>query len=88
MDEQQNEKIGLERHVQTVLLAIITAAIIGGWVKIGNMSDTLIQMVERSSANQDRIELMKRSMDRMSEDINGLKERMIRAELKDNEKRK
>jgi len=88
MDEQQNEKIGLERHVQTVLLAIITAAIIGGWVKIGNMSDTLIQMVERSSANQDRIELMKRSMDRMSEDINGLKERMIRAELRDNEKRK
>lgn len=88
MDTQNRpngNKSSLERHVQTVLLSLITAGLITAWGKVGIISDSLIRIEERSKANEARIDLLKISIEQMSKDIGDLKERMIRTELTEKE---
>ncbi|MGK2860494.1 MAG: hypothetical protein ACSLE0_01055, partial [Chitinophagaceae bacterium] len=37
----------LEKHIQTIMLSIITFAMIGGFTKINNINENLIRLEER-----------------------------------------
>lgn len=72
----------LEKHIQTILLSVITAAIFGGFNKMGNISDSLIRMEEREVQKTQQINTMQTTMNRLQADISDLKDRMTRFEAK------
>jgi len=71
----------LEKHVQTILLSIITAAIMGGFWKITTISDNLIRMEEREKQRIDQTTNMQGSMNKLQTDMTDVKDRLIRLEI-------
>jgi len=71
----------LEKHVQTILLSIITAAIMGGFWKITTISDNLIRMEEREKQRVDQTTNMQGSMNKLQTDMTDVKDRLIRLEI-------
>lgn len=65
--DQQKEKNGnsVEKYIQSILLTLITAALIGGFVKVTNISDTLIIIREQALANREIINEMAKSVNRL-----------------------
>ena len=72
----------LEKHIQTILLSVITAAIMGGFWKITTISDNLIRMEEREKQKVDQTNSMQNSMNKLQSDMTDVKDRLIRLELK------
>lgn len=70
----------LEKHVQTVLLSIITVAIIGGFNKINSISESLVRLEEREKMKAEQITSMQQSVHKLQTDMNDLKERMTKFE--------
>lgn len=70
----------LEKHVQTILLSIITVAIIGGFNKINSISESLVRMEEREKIKTEQITQMQQSFNKMQNDISDLKDRMTKFE--------
>lgn len=70
----------LEKHIQTILLSIITVAIIGGFNKISNISESMVRMEERDRSKAEQITLMQQSINKMQSDMNDLKDRVTRFE--------
>ena len=71
----------LEKHVQTILLSIITAAIMGGFWKITTISDNLIRMEEREKQKAEQTNSMQSSMNTLQQDMTNIKDRLIRLEI-------
>lgn len=74
----------LEKHIQTILLSIITVAIIGGFNKISNISESMVRMEERDRSKAEQITLMQSSINKMQSDMNELKDRVTRFEMNNN----
>lgn len=72
----------LEKHIQTILLSVITVAIVGGFNKIGNISDSLIRMEEREKTKTEQINNMQIVINKMHTDIYELKDKVTRLEIK------
>lgn len=72
----------LEKHIQTIMLSVITATIIGGFYKINSISESLVRMEERDKNKSDQISIMQISINTMQSDINALKERVTRSEVR------
>ena len=75
----------LEKHVQTILLSIITAAIMGGFWKITTISDNLIRMEEREKQRVEQSTNMQGSMNKLQVDMTDVKDRLIRLEIDNKE---
>lgn len=73
-------KVGLEKHVQTVLLSIITAALIMGYQGVRSISDRLIRMEEREMLKRDQLTLLEAKLEQVGKDVGDLRSRLIRVE--------
>lgn len=75
------KETNLEKHVQTILLSVITAVIIGGFLKINSISESLVRMEERERIKTEQISQMQQSVNKMQNDINDLRDRMTKFEF-------
>lgn len=66
----------LEKHVQTILLTVVTAGIIGGYTKINDISESLIRIEEREKVKTEQINSIQAATNRMQLDIDKIKERL------------
>lgn len=71
----------LEKHIQTIMLSVITATILGGFYKMSSISESLIRMEERDKGKAEQITMMQTSINKMQGDINDLKDRVTRFEI-------
>lgn len=78
--KQLHTKVGLEKHVQTVLLSIITAALIMGYQSVRSISDRLIRMEEREMLKRDQLTLLEAKLEQVGKDVSDLRARLIRVE--------
>lgn len=78
--KQLHTKVGLEKHVQTVLLSIITAALIMGYQSVRSISDRLIRMEEREMLKRDQLTLLEAKLEQVGKDVGDLRSRLIRVE--------
>jgi hypothetical protein len=76
------KETGIEKHIQTILLSIITAFIITGVYKISSMSDQIIRMEERDKQKKEQIDAMQGTMNRLQLDMSDVKERITKLESK------
>lgn len=72
----------IERHVQTVLLSLITAALIGGFVKGTNMSDNIIIIKEQAIANREIINEHSKALLRLQANDAAKTEQIIKLEIR------
>lgn len=72
----------LEKHIQTILLSIITVAIIGGFNKITNISESLVRLEEREKIKTEQVNTLQQSVNKVQLDIQDLKDRVNRFEIK------
>jgi len=73
-------KVGLEKHVQTILLSIITASLIMGYQGVRSISDRLIRMEEREMLKRDQLTLLEAKLEQVGKDVSDLRARLIRVE--------
>lgn len=73
---------GLEKHVQTLLLSLITAGIIGAYVKVTDISDRLIRIETREEQKMEEFKKLEVEIRRIQLDILSLKERINKLENK------
>lgn len=83
-DVQQEIKknFSLERYVQTILLSIITASLIGAYVKVTSISDRLIKMETKEESKISEFKKMEVEVQRIQVEILALKERILLLESK------
>lgn len=75
-----HSKVGLEKHVQTILLSIITASLIMGYQGVRSISDRLIRMEEREMLKRDQLTLLEAKLEQVGKDVGDLRSRLIRVE--------
>lgn len=75
-----HSKVGLEKHVQTILLSIITASLIMGYQGVRSISDRLIRMEEREMLKRDQLTLLEAKLEQVGKDVSDLRARLIRVE--------
>ena len=71
----------LEKHIQTILLSVITVAIIGGFNTINNIRESLVRMEERDKMKTEQINNLQSSVNQLQIDVSDLRERVTRFEM-------
>lgn len=68
------------KNFQSLLLALMTAALIGSYQKIATMNESIIRMEEREKMKTDKIDIMQLGIDRIQLDMMNVKDRLTRVE--------
>jgi type IV secretory pathway protease TraF len=79
--ESQHRNSVLERHFQSLLLSVITAALIGFFVKVTNMSDNIIIIKEKAVANKEVIDEHGKAINRLQMNDLQKSDRIIKLEI-------
>lgn len=78
---------GIEKHIQTVLLSVISVSIIGAYSVVSNINEKVIRMEEREITKKEQIDNMQISLNKMQLDMLDLKDRMKDMESDNKRKR-
>lgn len=66
----------LEKHIQTILLSIITVSIIGGFNKITTISESLVRIEERDKAREVYVQQLQKSVNDIQYEMGQIKNRL------------
>lgn len=77
---EQPPKSQFEKHFQTVLLTLISAAILAGVSRIYTMSESLARMEERDMVKVQQIQNLQESFKAMQNDLKDVQARVIKLE--------
>lgn len=72
----------LEKHIQTILLSVITVSIIGGFNKITSISESLVRLEEREKVKAEQVGALQIIANKNQLDIQLIKERLYQIENK------
>lgn len=66
----------IEKHIQTILLTVITVSIIGGFNKITAISESLVRIEERDKAREVYVQQLQKSVNDIQYEIGQMKNRL------------
>lgn len=82
MTDEQKRPNTIERHIQTILLTLVTTALISVFSKVNTMNESLVRMEEREKSKTEQISAMQGVMNKMQLDVIDVKDRLTKLEAK------
>ncbi len=81
MEDRQQKNQDVLKWIQTIVLAITTAAILGTYSRLGDLNDRLIRLEERATVNTEHISSIETSVNKIQMEQFRGGERMTKLEF-------
>ncbi len=78
--QEQKREGWLEKHVQTLLLSVVTALLIGGFTKISNMFEIMVKLEERDKSRTEQLSTVHVTVTKLNLDVIDMRIRITKLE--------